>query len=254
LDDLSLVDGALTVPRAAAEPDLDRVFGVPDPAPPQRTLVEPTLFGPAVSDDEPLITRASPPRPPLAVRRATPEAARLRAEPRVQALELEWASTTPTTPAARATAQPWPDVRPESDHEDASVGARIVAMALDLTILAAIDVLVIYLTMQICGISVADLSIVPKSPLLAFLFMQNFGYLVAFTAGGQTLGKMAMGIRVVPNEARSSLDVGRACLRCILWLALAIPAGLGFVTAFFRRDHRGIHDRFAGTRVVRASA
>jgi uncharacterized RDD family membrane protein YckC len=253
LDDLSLVDGALAGPRAAADPDLDRVLGAPEPAL-QRILEEPTLFGPPIPDDEPLITRASPPRPPLAVRRATPEAARLRTEPRVQALELEWASTTPTTPAARATAQPWPDVRPESDDEDASVGARVVAMAVDLTILAAIDVLVVYLTMQICGISLDDLGLVPKSPLLAFLFMQNFGYLVAFTAGGQTLGKMAMGIRVVPNESRSSLDMGRASLRSIVWLVLAIPAGLGFVTAFFRRDHRGIHDRFAGTRVVRASA
>jgi uncharacterized RDD family membrane protein YckC len=255
LDDLSLIDGALATPRVnAAGPDLDRVFGAPEPAPPPRIVVEPTLFGPPIPDDEPLITRASPPRPPLAVRRATPEAARLRAEPRVQALELEWASTTPTTPAARATAQPWPDVRPEPDDEDASVGARVIAMALDLTILAAIDALVIYFTMQICGISLADLSIVPRSPLFAFLFMQNFGYLVAFTAGGQTLGKMATGIRVVPNESRSSIDMGRACVRSLVWLMLAIPVGLGFVTAFFRHDRRGIHDRFAGTRVVRVSA
>jgi uncharacterized RDD family membrane protein YckC len=255
LDDLSLIDGALAGPHmTAAEPDLDRVFGAPESAPPARIVVEPTLFGPPIPDDEPLITRASPPRPPLAVRRATPEAPRLRTEPRVQALELEWASTTPTTPAARATAQPWPNVRPESDDEDASVGARVIAMALDLTILAAIDALVIYFTMQICGISLADLSIVPKSPLFAFLFMQNFGYLVAFTAGGQTLGKMATGIRVVPHEARSSLDVGRACVRSVVWLMLAIPVGLGFITAFLRRDRRGIHDRFAGTRVVRVSA
>ena len=30
-------------------------------------------------------------------------------------------------------------------------------------------------------------------------------------------------------------------------------AGLGFLSALFSRDHRGLHDRFAGTRVVRAS-
>ena len=35
-------------------------------------------------------------------------------------------------------------------------------------------------------------------------------------------------------------------------VVLAVPAGLGFLTAFFSRDHRGLHDRFAGTRVVRA--
>ncbi|MBI3493692.1 MAG: RDD family protein, partial [Acidobacteria bacterium] len=222
---------------------------------------EPTLFGPPIADDEPLITRASPPRPPLAVRRATPEVARLRVEPpRVQTLELalEPASTAPIAPkvtaAARATAQPWGESQSDALAEDAAVGARVLAVAVDLTILAAIDAVVIYFTMQICGLSLADLSIVLKGPLLAFLFIQNFSYFIAFTAGGQTLGKMATGIRVVPAESKSSLDVSRACVRTVVWLMLAIPAGLGFVTAFFRHDHRGIHDRFAGTRVVRASA
>jgi len=38
----------------------------------------------------------------------------------------------------------------------------------------------------------------------------------------------------------------------MMWGVLAVPAGLGFLTALFSRDHRGLHDRFAGTRVVRA--
>jgi uncharacterized RDD family membrane protein YckC len=283
LDDLSLIDAALATPRgiAGGELDLDRVFGAPEPAPPAlsirsteaaqsarptpyappaRMAAEPTLFGPPIADDEPLIRRASPPRPPLSVRRATPEVARLRVEqPRVQTLDLalEMAGSAPApavTPATRATAQPWLDRGTDMPAEDATVGARILAMAIDLTILAAIDVVVIYFTMQICGINLADLGIVPKGPLFAFLFTQNFGYFIAFTAGGQTLGKMVTGIRVVPNESRSSIDMGRACVRSLVWLVLAVPAGLGFATAFYRRDHRGIHDRFAGTRVVRASA
>ena len=40
--------------------------------------------------------------------------------------------------------------------------------------------------------------------------------------------------------------------RAVMWLILAVPAGLGFVSAVVSRDHRGLHDRFAGTRVVRA--
>jgi uncharacterized RDD family membrane protein YckC len=108
--------------------------------------------------------------------------------------------------------------------------------------------------MQICGIGIEDVAILPKGPLLAFLLVQNGGYLVAFTAGGQTLGKMAAGIRVVPAVSDAPLDLGRAFLRTMMWGVLAIPAGLGFLTALFSRDHRGLHDRFAGTRVVRASA
>jgi uncharacterized RDD family membrane protein YckC len=74
---------------------------------------------------------------------------------------------------------------------------------------------------------------------------------VAFTVGGQTLGKMAAGIRVVPADSASTLDVGRAFVRTAAWLLLAIPAGLGLLTTVFSRDRRGLHDRLAGTRVVR---
>ena len=78
---------------------------------------------------------------------------------------------------------------------------------------AAIDAAVIYFTLQICGIGMEDFAIVPKGPLLAFLLVQNGGYLVAFTAGGQTLGKMVAGIRVVSTDDDGDLDVGRALLR-----------------------------------------
>jgi len=81
--------------------------------------------------------------------------------------------------------------------------------------------------------------------------VQNIGYLVAFTAGGQTLGKMAAGIRVVPAGREPAIDFGQASVRALIWIALAIPAGLGFLTAVFNREHRGLHDRLAGTRVVR---
>ena len=65
---------------------------------------------------------------------------------------------------------------------------------------------------------------------------------------------MAAGIRVVADRIGDALDLGRSVLRTLVWIVLAVPAGLGFLTALFSRDHRGLHDRFAGTRVVRAAA
>ena len=141
-----------------------------------------------------------------------------------------------------------------ADLEPASMLSRFLAAAFDLSILAVIDLVVIYFTMQICGLTMADLSVLPKGPLLAFLLVQNGGYLVAFTVGGQTLGKMAAGIKVVPSESDATLDIGHSILRTAVWAVLAIPAGLGFLTAFFSQDRRGLHDRCAGTRVVRATA
>ena len=268
LDDLSLVDAATARPPAIAMadagPDLDRMFGESfQPATVEKRRDDLTLFAPEPADDQPLITRASPPRPPLAVRRATLEVPRVRTEqPRVQTLDLSLEPedsrlrSAVLTPGARATAAAWPPPRPDRDEpreENAAVAARFVAVAIDLLILAVIDATVVYFTMQICGLTLVDLDILPKGPLAAFLLVQNGGYLVAFTAGGQTLGKMATGIRVVPTDS-ASLDLGHAFLRELMWCLLAVPAGLGFLTAFFSRDHRGLHDRFAGTRVVRASA
>jgi len=267
LDDLSLVDAATAAPPAVAmadaSPDLDRLLGDSPVAARhvgQEPRAEPTLL--EAVDDEPLIKHASAPRAPLAVRRATPEVPRLRNEqPRAQTLELALdgepdAPPGVLTPDQRARRVPWPPPRsePSEDREEnATVIARVLAVAIDLLLLAAIDAIVVYFTMQICGVTLEDLGILPKGPLLAFLLVQNGGYLVAFTAGGQTLGKMAAGIRVVPTES-ASLDLGRAFLRELMWFLLAVPAGLGFVTALFSRDYRGLHDRFAGTRVVRATA
>jgi uncharacterized RDD family membrane protein YckC len=274
LDDLPLVDnGAAASPRPGAAEislDLDRLVGVPDPRPaaaepsPSRPATsasrapagtELPLFGPPIPDDEPLITRASPPRAPLAVRRATPDVPKVRSEaPRAPAFDLvldesPHASISPSERAARGA---WSESADRA--ADAGVGARLVAVVIDLVILAAIDAVVIYFTMQICGLTLDDVNILPKGPLIAFLFVQNGGYLVAFTAGGQTLGKMAAGIRVVPADSEAPLDLGRAFLRTFMWVLLAVPAGLGFLTAIVSRDRRGLHDRFAGTRVVRASA
>jgi uncharacterized RDD family membrane protein YckC len=246
LDDLTLVD-------AAASGALSRTDDAPRAASggvtPEMPLFE--------SEDAPLISAPSPPRPPLAVRRATPDVPRLRAElPRAQLLDLaidpEFASERVTLPSERATTAGW--LEPEAEPEPASLTARSVAATLDLLLLAAVDAGVIYLTLKICGIDSADFGIVPKVPLAAFLILQNGGYLVAFNAGGQTLGKMALGIKVVSSDRHHVLDFEHALLRTLVWVVLAIPAGLGFLTTLFSDDYRGLHDRCAGTRVVRATA
>lgn len=289
LDDLTLIDAAAAPSPAVALTDIGPNLGLagaasrPEPqSPAARVAAQPAptsdelpLFGPPIPDDEPLITRASPPRPPLAVRRATPDAARQRTgQPRPQPLDLDLGAEPgaqkwphPVTPD-RSSLDRFPSDRVPADRgrpagqreafaapvEDAPVGTRFVAFAIDLVILAAIDAAVVYFTMKICGLTWGEAGVLPKGPLLAFLLVQNGGYLVAFTAGGQTLGKMATGIRVVDTDSdAATVDLGRAITRSVVWVLLAAPAGLGFLT-LLSRDHRGLHDRFARTRVVRASA
>jgi uncharacterized RDD family membrane protein YckC len=257
IDDLELVDAASRpdpAPRLSdAGPNM-KADSTGDPA-----LAELPLFGPPITDDVPLITRPSPPRPPLSVRRATPEVPRLRAEPR--ALLLDWPADTPApAPAvagrpARGAERVAPTGHALSDGPaPASLVARAVASFIDLLLLAIVDVVVVYFTMKICRLEPTEWRLLPKAPLLAFLIVQNGGYLTAFTAVGQTLGKMTARIRVVADDDGRSPDVGRAVLRTLLWLPLALAAGLGLLSVVLRDDRRGWHDRFAGTRVVSTRA
>ena len=231
LEELAFVSERSTAAPAPASPDLP-------------------LFGSSTAVDEALILKPSPPRQPLAVRRASPDTPRLRVDPRAQMFDLAFDSESSLLQSAVDQAS-----RAVASRATAEAGlvSRLLAVAIDLCILAAVDVLVVYLTLQICGVSLPDAAVLPKGPLLAFLVAQNGGYLVIFTAGGQTLGKVAAGIKVVTADASGPLDLGQAAIRTLVWLALAAPAGLGFLTALLTPDHRGLHDRFAGTRVIRAS-
>ena len=252
LPDLPLTDAARSFSKPS-RPDASR------PAAAGRfTPSDLPLFESTVADDVPLITKPSPPRTPLAVRRATPEVPKRRADPlKMPTLDLELpdADRQLVATAGRRPVVSDETASPQADDDAQPAGfmTRGAALAMDLVILASIDAVVVYFTMQICGLTFADIGILPKGPLLAFLLVQNAGYLVAFTLGGQTLGKMAVGIKVIPSDSAAPLDLGRSIVRTLVWTALAVPAGLGFLTALFSRDHRGFHDRCAGTRVVRAA-
>jgi len=256
-DDRSLLNAPVVeVPEPVLPPpnapELQRVLAA---GPAAGKFVELPLFGGPAPDDLPLITKPSPPRPPLAVRRATPELPRLRpVPPRAPTLDLGLESASPERGGVGRSSNRDTEMALEDagGAKDAGIGARFVAVVVDVLILVAIDAAVVYLTMQICGIGIGELALLPRVPLLVFLLLQNGGYLVAFTAGGQTIGKMATRIKVVSAEPQSPLDLGCVFIRELVWLVLALPAGLGLLTVL-SRDRRGIHDRFAGTRVVRAA-
>ena len=95
-----------------------------------------------------------------------------------------------------------------------------------------------------------------------FLLLLNGGYLALFTiAGGQTIGKMLTGIKVVADRPAADTDAdsprrgvsaGAAVLRATASLVSMLPAGLGFAAILFDSDRRALHDRLAETRVVKA--
>ena len=84
---------------------------------------------------------------------------------------------------------------------------------------------------------------------------QLFSWLIgaAYTIGfhwqwGQTLGKMALQIRVVSMDG-GPLSFGQAVGRYLGTFLSALILGIGFVMAGVRSDKRALHDLLAGTRV-----
>jgi uncharacterized RDD family membrane protein YckC len=128
--------------------------------------------------------------------------------------------------------------------------------AIDLLLLGAIDATVVYLTLRLCDLRFSDWGELPIVPLATFLALLNGGYMAAFTAaGGQSIGKMAAGTRVVSAEDGASttgVPLGQSIVRAAAYAVSVLPAGLGFLPALFGEDRRALHDRLAQTRVVKA--
>ena len=140
--------------------------------------------------------------------------------------------------------------RPTQIHSTGSLQGRLLAGLLDLSLLCGIDAAVLYFTTRLVGSSLASVIQLPLVPLAAFLIVFDVGYVVALTAvGGQTIGKMAVGLRV---EGSNGEPVGplRALIRTAAYAISVVPLGVGFV-GMFLRSGRTLHDLVADTRVVR---
>lgn len=212
--------------------------------------------------DAPLVTPSATPRAPLAVRRGAPAGA---ARPRPRRFEpdpeprlaLETGEFAVVPEMAAPLPAPGAVTHTETVLVPASAGARVVGGLVDAVILMSVDVTVVYFTLRICDMTFAQTLALPMAPLLSFLALLNGGYLSTFVAaGGQTIGKMAAGTRVIPADpaapASERVSFGQAVVRAAACLVSILPAGLGFVPALVGRQRRALHDRLSDTRVVRA--
>jgi uncharacterized RDD family membrane protein YckC len=243
--------------------DLDRIIGAPSEG---RNRAEALsegdlpLFGSLPAETARAIVSPSRPRAPLAVRRATPEIPRAK-------MRTERPPGAPNAAAALGSGQPamlfeppvaqlgiaadGADGRTVEGEAAAAPARRVLAALVDLLLLLAVDAAVLYLTLRLVGLTPADIRVLPLVPLVAFLMLLNGGYFVAFTAvGGQSIGKMAAGIKVISQEDCPVAFTG-ATLRTLGYVASALPLGAGFLLGLLGSEKRALHDRLARTRVVR---
>ena len=246
-----------------ADLDLDQTHTTTTTAPSKQPLTEPIVKSSlnAALSSLPLFPGADAPVPtvavsrarstrPLAVRRPTPRVPKLRTEndrSNAVGLALEFETETEAEAVDRFDA-------PISRNSDgvfvAFVGRRVCAAVCDLLLLGAIDTTVVALTVRLAGLELVTVDALPLVPLAAFLLLLDFGYLVALTAlGGQTIGKMVTGIRVVSVDG-PSVTVVDAAIRAAAYIVSVLPVGLGMLGLFFG-SRRSLHDYLADTRVVK---
>ncbi len=223
-------------------------------------------------DDRPLIQVPAVLRPPLAVRRTTPDPAKLRAKYARTTPKADTAASgdllkgiddletnlriAPDESRTRLSAEPTPESLPAGWLQGVSAGKRFSAAAVDGLLLAAIDVAIIWFTLSVCGMAPSQVHLLPLVPFALFFLLVAGVYLVLFTAAcGQTIGKMVAGIRVVGTDTGAVINdritVGQAVARSIGAILSSIPLGAGFWMTLVG-DGRSLHDRIAHTRVVRA--
>jgi len=206
-----------------------------------------------IDDEEdmvPLVKVPARPRQPLAVRRTTPDPVRLRAKYAPQpepdllsGVELQLHEE-PVLQKVETQAPTIIQVAP------VAAGPRLAAAAIDAALLGTIALVVTMFTMQLAQLPMAQVLDLPVVPMLTFFALIGVGYELLFTAAqGQTIGKMMMGLRVVPDDMPGAdrVSVKQAAVRALSLL----PLGAGLVAALFGSG-QAVHDRMAHTRVVRA--
>jgi uncharacterized RDD family membrane protein YckC len=166
------------------------------------------------------------------------------AEPALQFTEVPDEAPEPVEERAPAAAASFSAAGPGTP------GARIAAAAIDHLILGGIDIAVVYLTLRMSALDLTGWTLLPLAPLATFLALLKVAYFCAFTAiGGQTIGKMAMGIRVVTDEG-GPVDGVCAIRRTLAGTVSTVVLGLGFLPALVGPGGRALHDHLAHTRVV----
>jgi uncharacterized RDD family membrane protein YckC len=236
----------------------------------------PQYDAPSHELDAPLVKLPPAPRPPLSVRRPTPGPGRVREKYQrppekrpierrerdlLDNVELEKvpliATPTEATPVTRARYAPLPAPLATAAYTSAAgAGRRLEAAVVDALFIGGINLAIVWLTLQRCDLTFSQVGSLPIAPVAALLLLLDSLYLLMFTVtNGQTIGKMAAGIRVVrasdAAEAADRVTLKQAAVRALVTFPSVLTLGAGFFPALVG-DGLAVHDRIAHTRVIRA--
>lgn len=127
--------------------------------------------------------------------------------------------------------------------DNASILRRTYSYGLDLIITLPFYIAFIWIGSQ-QGI---DELILKASYNLIFLIYMIIAW-IFFDA--QTLGQKIIGVKVVETNSGENIKIQQVFLRIFGYMTCNLMLGIGFLTMFFRKDNRGLHDLISFTSVI----
>ena len=135
----------------------------------------------------------------------------------------------------------------QKEYRYAGFWLRFLATFIDFIVLSAVSAVSFDLIRRAQGIDPMELSWVDIPELIVGVAY----YVIMTVVYGQTLGKMIVGIKVIPQDGGDN-TWGNILFREVVGKALsALILMIGFLMAGFDRKNRALHDRMAGTLVVK---
>ncbi len=132
----------------------------------------------------------------------------------------------------------------------ASLDLRLMATLIDHFIIFAIYFLLATLIVAFINerelrimVSVSGLAFIPLSKLI-------YGIIMESSSRQGTYGKSLMGIKV-SDESGSRIKPGQALIRNLSKLLCMLTLGIGYLTGFFDKRQQCLHDKIAGTLVIK---
>ena len=148
---------------------------------------------------------------------------------------------------------------PVAPFRYASLSLRIVAFILDLMVLISAWIILflgsafLFLLVRTAGLdrdpTDTEFWVAASIAVFGYLLFLPLYHILMWSWWGQTVGMMAVRIRVVGRDGRR-ISLGRAAVRLIAFVASTLPLFLGLVYALFDRQRRALHDLLAGTVVI----
>lgn len=136
----------------------------------------------------------------------------------------------------------------------AGAGRRLVAALLDSVILFAINI-------SIAMLLVGSFSLMPTEGaenaaggiliLISYIILPVGYWVVLQSQMGQTLGKKALGIKVVDSEGKTPSVVTFFLREIVGKIVSAIILLIGYLMILWDSKKQGLHDKIAGTYVIR---